>query len=155
MARIKNNKKQTIIVTVLCLVCFGVGVLVPVIYQRASSSSSDSKLEYVKNVLENDWYYADQVEDLDSLLTEQALTGMTTLDIDPHTNYFSLDQAKQFSSSLQGTNTGIGIQFYQQDNGNIYVKYVFINSTADDAGLKSGKKKKKIGNLDLASSTTY
>ena len=37
------------------------------------------------------------------------------VDIDPHTNYFSLDQAKQFSSSLQGTNTGIGIQFYQQD----------------------------------------
>lgn len=154
MARIKNNKKQTIIVTVLCLVCFGVGVLVPVIYQRASSSSSDSKLEYVKNVLENDWYYADQVEDLDSLLTEQALTGMTTLDIDPHTNYFSLDQAKQFSSSLQGTNTGIGIQFYQQDNGNIYVKYVFINSTADDAGLKSGDIITKIGDLDLASSTT-
>lgn len=154
MDQVKNKKKQTIIVTALCLVCFMAGILVPIIYQRASGSSSDSKMDYIKKVLENDWYYADQVEDLDSLLMEQALTGMTTLDIDPHTNYFSLEQAKQFSSSLQGTSTGLGIQFYQQEDGNIYVKYVFINSTTDDAGLKSGDVITKIGDLDLTHSTT-
>lgn len=154
MHRFNLEKKQTIAITILCLLCFAAGIAVPVIYYGSSVSSSDSKIDNVRKILEEDWYYADEVEDLDNVLTEQALSGMTTLEIDPHTNYFSLDQAKQFSSSLQGTNTGIGIQFYQQKDGSIFVKYVFINSAADDAGLRSGDVITKIGNLDLENVST-
>ena len=154
MHRFNLEKKQTIAITILCLLCFAAGIAVPVIYYGSSASSSDSKIDNIKKILEEDWYYADEVEDLDDVLTEQALSGMTTLEIDPHTNYFSLDQAKQFSSSLQGTNTGIGIQFYQQKDGSIFVKYVFINSAADDAGLRSGDVITKIGNLDLENVST-
>lgn len=148
------KNKQTIGVTVLCVICFGIGVSVPVIYQNAFSSSTDSKIDKVRSILENDWYFADQVEDLDSELTEQAIEGMTNQEIDPHTNYFSLEQAQQFSSSLQGTNTGIGIQFYKQGDGNIFVKYVFINSASDQAGLQMGDVITKVGSKNVSDMTT-
>lgn len=148
------KNKQTIGVTVLCVICFGIGVSVPVIYQNAFSSSTDSKIDKVRSILENDWYFADQVEDLDSELTEQAIEGMTNQEIDPHTNYFSLEQAQQFSSTLQGTNTGIGIQFYKQGDGNIFVKYVFINSASDQAGLQMGDVITKVGSKNVSDMTT-
>ena len=47
---------------------------------------------------------------------EQAIDGMTTLDQDAHTNYFDLEQAKAFSSSLEGSNVGLGISFYLNEN---------------------------------------
>lgn len=150
----KLKNKKTMVITLLCLVCFGMGVAVPVIYQNSFSSSSDSKIDRVRSILENDWYYADDVEDLDSTLTEQAIEGMTTQEIDPHTNYFSLEQAQKFSSSLQGTNTGIGIQFYKQNDGNIFVKYVYINSASDKAGIQKGDIITKIGKKNVSDMTT-
>lgn len=146
----ESNKKRNIVVMVLCLVCFCAGVSVPVLYSNLASTKADSKTEKIKKILEKDWYYADQVEDLDTLLNEQAIHGMTTLEIDPHTNYFDLEQAKAFSSSLQGTNKGIGIQFYKQSDGNLFVRYVFVNSAADKAGLKTGDVITKVGTLACA-----
>ena len=67
---------------------------------------------------------------------EQAIDGMTTLDQDAHTNYFDLEQAKAFSSSLEGSNVGLGISFYLNENKNFVVSNVYINSTADKKGLK-------------------
>lgn len=145
-----KEKKHKIIITVLCVVCFGAGVSIPLIYQKGTSSNFNSKLDKVRSILKNDWYYADQIKDIDTQLEEHALKGMTTLEIDPHTNYFSLEQAEKFSSSLQGTNTGIGIQLYKQNDGNIYVKYVFINSAADHAGLQRGDVITNVGSLECA-----
>ena len=67
---------------------------------------------------------------------EQAIDGMTTLDQDVHTNYFDLEQARAFSSSLEGSNVGLGISFYLNESKNFVVSNVYINSTADKKGLK-------------------
>lgn len=133
-----NKKTQKLLIVLLCVVCFGAGVSVPVLINHAKGSQSEEqdKFDTIYSVLNSKWYYSNKIKNLDSKLMEQAITGMTTLEKDAHTNYFDLDQAKAFSSSLEGSNVGLGITFYVNENKNFVVSNVYINSTADKKGLK-------------------
>ena len=133
-----NKKSQKLLIILLCVICFGAGVSVPIVLNKATSSDSKEreKLDTIYSILNSDWYYSNKIKNLDSKLMEQAITGMTTLDKDIHTNYFNLEQAKAFSSSLEGSNVGLGISFYLNENKNFVVSNVYINSTADKKGLK-------------------
>ena len=133
-----NKKTQKLLIVLLCVVCFGAGVSVPVLINHAKGSQSEeqNKFDTIYSVLNSKWYYSNKIKNLDSKLMEQAITGMTTLEKDAHTNYFDLDQAKAFSSSLEGSNVGLGITFYVNENKNFVVSNVYINSTADKKGLK-------------------
>lgn len=98
------------------------------------SSAEMEKLKAVREILDTKWYYADS--DTDTRLLEQAMTGMTTLAEDPHTNYFSLEQAQAFSQSLSGSNVGIGFSFFLNEDNQMVVQNVFVNSSADTSGLQ-------------------
>lgn len=151
-----KHLRQNVLIIVLCLAFFAAGISVPLIFRKGTSADSDSplgKLESVYEILQDKWYYAPTDEDLDTRLVEQAIAGMTSLEEDPHTNYFSLEQAQQFSQSLAGSNVGIGISFYPGDQGQMVVKSVFINSTADQAGIVPGDQIIKVGDK-LASGTS-
>ena len=125
-------------ITLLCIACFGAGISVPVILNKKTTGNSkeQEKFDTIYSILNSDWYYSNKIKNLDSKLMEQAIDGMTTLDQDAHTNYFDLEQAKAFSSSLEGSNVGLGISFYLNENKNFVVSNVYINSTADKKGLK-------------------
>ncbi len=149
----ENDKKKktavrAAIVTALVL-CFAAGLAVPLLF-RSASSRRLQKITDVYNLLENQWYFANDVDDLDDLLIEQAIAGMTNLEIDPHTNYFNLEEAQSFSSALKGSNAGIGISYYTNSEGNMVVQTVFINSTADTAGLQEGDVIVQVGELTAA-----
>ena len=133
-----RKKSQTILITLLCIACFGAGISIPVILNKktAGNSKEQEKVDTIYSILNSDWYYSNKIKNLDSKLMEQAIDGMTTLDQDAHTNYFDLEQAKAFSSSLEGSNVGLGISFYLNENKNFVVSNVYINSTADKKGLK-------------------
>ena len=133
-----RKKSQTILITLLCIACFGAGISIPVILNKktAGNSKEQEKFDTIYSILNSDWYYSNKIKNLDSKLMEQAIDGMTTLDQDAHTNYFDLEQAKAFSSSLEGSNVGLGISFYLNENKNFVVSNVYINSTADKKGLK-------------------
>ena len=115
-----RKKSQTILITLLCIACFGAGISVPVILNKttAGNSKEQEKFDTIYSILNSDWYYSNKIKNLDSNLMEQAIDGMTTLDKDAHTNYFDLEQAKAFSSSLEGSNVGLGISFYLNENKN-------------------------------------
>ena len=55
--------------------------------------------------MENDWFFADQVENIDTKLTDQALKGITTNDVDKHTEYMTADEMKALSEYDIDTNT--------------------------------------------------
>lgn len=74
----------------------------------------------------------------DELLIEHAISGMTMLEQDPHTNYFSLEQAEAFSQALAGSNVGVGISYSVDDNNNLLIHDIFVGSGADNAGLQKG-----------------
>ncbi len=150
-----TRKEKTLIVT-LCIVCFGAGISVPLLIQRGKGVDSQefTKLETVYDLMKNKWFYADQLDSAEDQLIEQAIEGMTTNEIDPHTTYMGLDQAKKFSEVLSGSNVGIGVGFYRNETGNMVVRSVYINSAADQAGLREGDIITKVGSLSCAQATT-
>jgi carboxyl-terminal processing protease len=135
-----SKKKLTILLSgaLACVLCFSAGLAIPLLKQSNSTNTSLNKLSQILNILENNWYYSNKIDDLDEMLTEQAIVGMTSLSQDLHTNYFSLEQAQQFSSALAGSNVGIGIVYYKDSEGNMVVRQVYAGSTADQAGLQAG-----------------
>lgn len=142
----KRTKKLFIVL--LCVLCFGAGISVPVILGNSSSNSEEqTKFDAIYSILTNKWYYSNKIKNLDEKLMEQAITGMTTLDKDAHTNYLSLENTQAFSSSLEGSNVGIGITFFMNSNKNIQVTNVYVNSTADKKGLLKGDEIVRVGNL--------
>ena len=132
-----NKKTQKILIVLLCFVCFGAGVSVPMILNKTQSKSTEQeKFETIYSILTNDWYYSNKIKNLDTKLYEQAITGLTTLDKDAHTNYFNLEQAQAWSTSLQGSSVGIGVSYYVNEDNNLAISSVYLNSTADKKGLK-------------------
>lgn len=149
----KKEKKRIGIpaAALLCTLSLVVGIAGALAAQRVlNSSDSMDKFQTVRSILENEWYYANQQEDLDETLMENAIIGMSDLEKDPHTNYFSLEQAQAFSQSLQGSNVGIGIAFSENSKGQIQINNVFISSPAQKAGLQSGDIILKIDDQDVS-----
>ena len=58
--------------------------------------------------------------------------------IDPHTNYYDLESAQKFSESLEGSNVGLGMSYFLDEDQNFVVKDVFLDSPAEKAGLQTG-----------------
>lgn len=136
-----QKKRKIIAYSVLGVILAGMIAAGSLIYFKGTGSSSSkglSKLEQIYELMKSQWYYADTLEDPENDLIEGAILGMTMQPEDLHTNYFSLDEAEQFSKSLAGSNAGVGIVFYEDADGNAVVRDVFVNSTADQAGLKAG-----------------
>lgn len=152
----KLTRKEKTLIVALCIVCFGAGISVPLLVQKGKGVNSQefTKLETVYDLMKNKWFYADQLDSAEDQLIEQAIEGMTTNEIDPHTTYMGLDQAKKFSEVLSGSNVGIGVGFYRNEEGNMVVRSVYINSAADQAGLQEGDIITKVGNLSCAQATT-
>lgn len=131
----KKIKAWTVI---LCIVCMGLGACIPTLLYKTTKSQEEQKFEKIYETLQNDWYFSKNQKDLSTSLLEQAIQGMTSLEEDPHTNYFTLKQAKQFQSSLDGSTVGLGFSYYENEAGNIVVTTVYLNSAAEQAGLQRG-----------------
>lgn len=108
-----SKKSQKLLIILLCVVCFGAGVSVPVVLNKTTSADSKEreKFDTIYSILNSDWYYSNKVKNLDSKLMEQAITGMTTLDKDIHTNYFNLEQAKASQAVLKEAMLDWGFPF--------------------------------------------
>ena len=152
MKRKSEKKYKHLASFILCIFCFVAGVLVPVTYNSLISpdSSEWKKLEKVYSIMSENWYFGNDVDNLEDTLVEQAITGMTYFDVDPHTNYFNLEQAQQFSAALEGSNVGIGFTYYTDEDKNMVVKNVFVDSPADKAGFQSGDIVEEVDGLNCA-----
>lgn len=119
----------------LGLLCFLGGC----IYVKASlpgQSEASLKFDAVLDMMENKWYYADQVDDLEQTLVDNALLGLTYSDIDLHTNYIPNSYAQQYQSSVDATSVGIGVSYYT--GSEFVVTRVYKNSPAEIGGLQKG-----------------
>ncbi|MDO4467319.1 MAG: S41 family peptidase [Bacillota bacterium] len=151
----KTNKARNLLIVALCIVCFVMGLCVPMAFQRvniAADSMEKQKFESIFSLLTNDWYFRDEVENVETTLLEKAITGMTNLEEDPHTNYFNLEQAQNYSHSLAGSNVGVGFSYYLNSDNNFAIKQVFINSPAEKAGLRYRDVIVQVGDLVCAQS---
>lgn len=138
----KKARRRKFAVVCSCLLFFAAGFFVAKGTQgtvvSGEASAEMQKLESVYTILNEDWYFGKDIQDLSTTLLEKAISAMAYSESDPHTYYMSQEDAQNFSSSLEGTFVGIGIQFYQNAQGQYVVSAVFENSPAQKAGLQRG-----------------
>lgn len=142
-----RNIRTAVVITAAAAVIFTGGILAGSAYaqSRPADSQPMDKFSTVYDLMKNRWFYSKDSEDIDARLIDQALSGMTSMEEDIHTSYLNLDQAKLFSDSLAGSSVGIGISFVTQDDGNMLIREVYTNSTADSAGLQPGDVITRVG----------
>lgn len=145
----KQNKTLKTWLLVLSIAVFLIGwllgSLIPLpnttglrsLLSTAGKADSSEKINVVMNLMENSWFFADSIDDLDTRLTDQALKGITTNDEDLHTEYMSADEITQFTQSINRNFVGIGVQF-TNSNGIPLVTKVIRNSPAESAGVQAG-----------------
>ena len=105
--------------------------------QAYSGLDSSDKISSVLEIMENEWYFGDSIEDLAERLTNQALIGITTNSEDLHTEYMSAEETETFTQSINRDYVGIGVQFIHNGGVNI-IERVFKDSPAEAAGLQPG-----------------
>ena len=135
----ERRKKLAVICSCLLIFCRRI-FLFPVRWEKVPREQRTpwrwKKLETVYSLLNEKWYFGKDIEDLSVTLMEKAIAGMASSDLDIHTTYMSLEDAQTFSSSLEGTFIGVGLQFYQNSRGEYIVADVFENSPAQKAGIE-------------------
>lgn len=135
----KSNKRLKVVLFVLLCACICLStVLIKTTYFRSSSiSSTEEKIEEALNVMGNNWYFGKDIENLDERLLNQALTGITTNEEDPHTYYMTKEEVESFVQSINRNFVGIGVQFIATDGINM-IQRVFKGSPAEKAGVQAG-----------------
>ena len=97
-----------------------------------------SKLSQIYAVMKDQFYFSKDKENFNDALINGAISGMVSAGEDKHTMYLDAKQSSDFTSSMEGSFVGIGIQYYAQDEDTFLVSKVLNNSPAEDAGLLKG-----------------
>ena len=100
--------------------------------------SSKAKIDNIMRIMENYWYFAKGIDNLDERLTDQALMGITTNEEDKHTTYMSREEIEAFTQYINRNFVGIGVQFQSQEDGLHLITRVFRDSPAEKAGVQAG-----------------
>lgn len=141
--RLKYGLIAVLIVGILCgwlggsLLPYGFTSSLRSMISRSTTMDSSKKIQEVMDVMESDWFFADEVDDLDERLLDQALTGITTNEEDTHTEYMSADEMESFTQSINRNYVGIGVQYINTD-GVAIVEKVYKNTPAEKAGVQPG-----------------
>ncbi|MCR4951327.1 MAG: S41 family peptidase [Solobacterium sp.] len=110
--------------------------------------NSAKKVESLLKVMEEDWFFGKDIENLDVRLTDQALYGITKNEEDPHTSYMSAQEVEDFVQGINRNFVGIGVEFMSAEGVSI-VQKVFKNTPADKAGVQAGDIFSKVDGKDV------
>jgi len=83
----------------------------------------------------------------DETLVEAGIRGMFAT-LDPHSKYFSRQEAADMKTTMSGSFVGIGIQFTMQHDS-VYITQVLPDGPAEKAGIMAGDRIVKIDNRDV------
>jgi len=101
-----------------------------------------NKLDIIQEIMENEWYYGIDEEDIENTLQEKMILSMEDLSKDPYTRYLTS------LGSLSDTYTGIGLEISE------YGEYVIINEVSSkvsyDDGLRENDIIIAINDIDVA-----
>lgn len=157
IAKEKRSRRTKVVIVLACIACLVGGIFIGRIGNGSDTQTSSVKLNEVESQkfqtiydhLQNDWYFGKDIKDLDQYIIDHAIKGIANEnDADIHTEYLDKKDASTLMTSLSGSLTGIGIQYYEM-NGAILVDKVFMDSPADKAGMKEGDIIKKVDGVDI------
>lgn len=139
----KKERKygRKIIIVIIAIACFFGGYWCNALLSKNNRVVSDdkfAKLERVYDIMMNDFYYGKDDEELAQRLIDGALEGMAYAGNDIHTQYMVPTSASDFTSSMDGSVTGIGVSIVSIEKFAYVITDVVKDSPADEAGLKPG-----------------
>lgn len=134
----KSIKFRSLII--VAVICFLMGYLVNGVLSKKNTQNNSQfeKLYSAYDMMMNDFYFGKDQENLSQKLIDGALSGMVAAGEDPHTQYMVPDVAFDFSSSMDGSVTGIGVSMIGIDRNAFIITNVAKNSPALEAGIKAG-----------------
>lgn len=89
----------------------------------------------------------------DEALVNAAIAGMMR-ELDPHSRYFSGEEAAQMQEAMKGNFAGIGIQFMMQHDS-LYITQIVSGGPAEKAGLQAGDRILTIDKAPVAGSANF
>jgi len=119
----ESGKKKYIIA--MCLVCFFSLFFGYYISYRVNEKEK-TKLEIIREIMENEWYYGLDEEDISATLETKMILGMQDLEKDPYTKYLLA------LGSLADSYTGIGVTI------NKYGEYYIVSEVASRVSVEAG-----------------
>lgn len=137
----KKKKRRGIFVTILVLIVafFILGFTSAQVISPLRLTGDDSKFNEIENILTKYWYFGKDVENLETLIPDNGFYGMSDVSfIDPHTTYLSAEEIQKYTENLSGTYVGIGVQYYESEDGVLLIDRVFNDSPAELGGIKAG-----------------
>lgn len=150
----KNNKKlkkskkktQTLfkttdmlgLIIITCIISLFAGAFFGTRFLTNEHESETYKvLDQIKDVyvdIKENYYKETNDEDL----INGAINGMIAALDDPYATYLTDDNSNSFDAQLQGSYEGIGIEIFNNTDGDIEILTVFENTSAAKAGLQPG-----------------
>lgn len=134
----KNKKNLLKIITIVIVLCLFISV--PVYSQFFIISNdypTDQQMDYIKKVLQVAKVYHIGKYSYDDLI-DMMFAGLFK-SLDKYSEYMKPQEAKDFTESVNGEFSGIGVQIEKQDDY-IVIVGVFDSTPAKEAGLKVGDK---------------
>lgn len=89
----------------------------------------------------------------DESLVNAAIEGMMSK-LDPHSRYFTAEEAAQFQQTMKGSFAGIGIQYLMQ-NDSLYITGVIEGGPAEKAGLRIGDRVLAIDSVAVKGASNF
>lgn len=137
----KQKKKRIIVTTLLCslFLIFGllIGLFFDSIIHPSLNADANNVFGEIEAILNKDWLYKDNYENLPLELEDKAFYGMSKFDEDQYTSYMSSKELNDFSTTINMNYVGIGVQYRTQDDYAL-IERVYVNSPAEIAGIKAG-----------------
>lgn len=137
----KKKKKNTFLTIVICALFLVLGIVLGIIYCGAIhpmlSSNASNVISEIEAILDRNWIYAVDHENLQEEMENKAYYGMTAFEEDPYTTYMSPEELDSFSTGINMDYVGIGVQYVMNDDMAL-IERVFMNSPAQNAGLQVG-----------------
>lgn len=136
----RDRRIKRICIVAFCVFCFVSGFLINSMTsaKRRDEDETFAKLSSIYEVMKDRFYFGEGKKDFEETLINGAIRGMVDAGEDSHTSYMMPTQAEKFTSSMEGSYVGIGVQYYGIDDSTFMIDKVFKNSPAEEAGLLPG-----------------
>ena len=139
---IQNEQKQFKIseVTTLIIITLIIGFILGLSIFKVFSENKEEKIkdkELTKFIENYNYIVENYYGDLDkNKLIDSAISGMLDSIEDPYTTYINESTSNTFSTALEGSFEGIGVEIINDSDNNVVVYSVIDNSPAQKAGIK-------------------
>lgn len=140
---VKAQRKRTmkrVAIVAACIVCFAGGFFVNGFTKKAgmAKSTDAQKLAAIYSIMKDKFYFGKGEKNFNDKLLSGAIDGMVSAGGDQHTMYLDPKLSQNFTSSMEGSFVGIGVQYYGIDDHTFIVNKVFKDSPAEEAGIMAG-----------------